>query len=347
MLKTLELAYIRSYTNGLFEFSDQVNIIVGPNASGKTNLLEAIYMIAQGSAFKSDDEHMLARNSTWGRIDATFDKHERSIKLTTPPVRKVYVLDAVEKKQLRSDKKIPVVLFEPSHMLLLGGEPDRRRQYIDGLLAQTELGYEPLLKNYKRTLAQRNALLKQENITADHLFVWDVRLSDLAGKLVEFRNAYVGALDNRLTDDYRSVSGNEETLHVYYESKFDTEQYSNSLLQKLKSSFDLDRARGFTGNGPHRDDLRIMLDGNDVRESASRGETRSIVLALKIAELRLLEQKLGRKPMLLLDDVFSELDGKRRRFLANTLQKYQTFITTTDADVAIDHFSKSCNIIPL
>lgn len=347
MLQTLELTNIRSYASGLFEFSAGVNIIVGPNASGKTNLLEAIYMSSMGSAFKSDDQHMVARDSDWGRIDAHYDVYSRTIKLQGSPVKKTYIFDEVEKKQFRAESYIPTVLFEPSHMLLLSSEPDRRRSYIDTILTQTEASYGPLLKDYKRTLAQRNKLLKQDNISAEHMFVWDLRLSELAGKVVDYRVQYINYLQEQLTENYRSVSGNDEELRISYESKIATDQYANALLQKLKASFELDRLRGYTGSGPHRDDLKISINSHDARENASRGETRSIVLALKIAELKLLELKTGKKPMLLLDDVFSELDGKRRRTLSETLQNYQTFMTTTDADVVIEHFSKTCNIIPL
>lgn len=336
---------MRSYRSGLFEFEPGVNIVVGPNASGKTNLLEAIHMAARGSAFKSDDSDMIARDAEWARIDAQVDDHLRTVKLT--PQGKAFVADGVEKKRLAADKMLPTVLFEPSQLMLLGGEPERRRAYLDTLLTQTELGYEPLLKDYKRTLSQRNRLLKQDTVSPEHVFVWDVRLSDLAGQIVDLRLRYVELLQGQITDNYRSVSGNDETLDIRYESKLSTDHYANAMLAKLKDSFVLDRARGFTGVGPHRDDLVVLLNGNDARQSASRGETRSIVLALKLTELEVVESKTGVRPLLLLDDVFSELDGKRRRMLATTLQEYQTFITTTDADVVIDHFSKTCNIIPL
>ena len=346
MLQTLELANVRSYKNGLFQFSDSVNIIVGPNASGKTNLLEAIHMVCKGEAFKSDDANMISHDSQWARIDCHYDDQTIVVKLKKTPLSKTFVFDDVEKKRFPQDKNIPVVLFEPIHLLLLGGEPERRRAYIDGLLTQTETGFGALLKSYKRIVSQRNKLLKQETISPEHLFVWDVQLSDIAGKVFEFRKKYTDFLQEQLTENYQSVSGNSEILNITYESKIPPEHYANELLKKLKHDFALDKARGYTGSGPHRDDLKITIDGHDARDNASRGETRSIVLALKMAELNILEQKTGKKPLLLLDDVFSELDGKRRRTLSETLQKYQTFITTTDADVVIEHFSKSCNIIP-
>ncbi len=345
MLSTLELTQIRSYENGLFEFANGVNIVVGPNASGKTNLLESIYMAAQGSAFKSDDLHMIHRDYEWGRIDAHFDEHERVIKLKKTTKEKQFVLDGVDRKRLTSANLFPVVLFEPSHMLLLGGEPERRRTYLDSLIAQVVPVFHRTVADYKRTLAQRNRLLKSELLQPEHLFVWDVRLSELAGSLVEKRLEYVLKINDMLTQNYQAVSGNQESLLISYESKIDISQYTTMMLRQLQASFELDRARGFTGVGPHRDDLHVAIDGNDVRENASRGETRSVVLALKIAELSILEQYHDLKPLLLLDDVFSELDGRRRRLLAERLQSHQTFITTTDADAIIKSFLKGYNVI--
>lgn len=349
MLSALELTNIRSYKNAVFEFSDGVNIVVGPNASGKTNLLESIYMSARGSSFKSDDQNMIFRGERWGRIDANFIDHNRSIRLQKEPFLKKLVFDEVEKKRMPSDKLLPVVLFEPAHLIMLSGEPEGRRSYFDNSISQANSRYSTILKNYKRTLQQRNRLLKQDNIASGHLFVWDLRLSELAGKIVEERKTYLEFLNTQISNNYRAVSGNKETIVLVYETKLSTDQYVSQMLNKLKTDLELDIRRGFTGTGPHRDDFIVMLDENDARYSASRGENRSIILALKISELNLYEnnpESSDIKPLLLLDDVFSELDGKRRKTLSASLSKYQTFITTTDADVAMDYFSQNCNIIP-
>ena len=346
MLQTLQLQNIRSYSNGLFEFKPGVNIVVGPNASGKTNLLEAIALLCQGSGFKSSDENMIRLQEDWGRIDGTFDSVYRTVKLQKTPLRKSFIIDDVEKKRLSTQTSHPVVLFEPEHMLLLSSEPERRRSYIDTVLKLTSPLFSQTLSKYKRALAQRNRLLKKETVQASDMFVWDLQISELAGKLVEERQAYITVANKDLTRHYRSVSGNKETLQLHYDSKINPANYGASLHKTLTDSFELDRLRGFTGAGPHRDDIRILLNERDARTDASRGETRSIILALKITELELVTNAQDKQPILLLDDVFSELDGKRRQTLAKTLKDYQTFITTTDADVVMDHFT-SCNIIPI
>lgn len=346
MLKTLALQHIRSYQNGLFEFSDGVNIIVGPNASGKTNLLEAIHVICLGGSFKSSDEHLVHRDSDWGRIDATTDEETRIVKLQRSPLQKLVVLNDKELKRLSIQSAQPVVLFEPEHMLMLSSEPDRRRSYVDEVLKQTLPNYNATATKYRRVLAQRNRLLKKETLTPEELFVWDMQLCELAGAIVQARQEYIAQANKQLTKRYRSVSGNKENLQLHYESRIEQENYANELARALKESFELDRQRGFTGVGPHRDDIKVLLDEQDAKINASRGEVRSIVLALKITELELIQKSRNKAPVLLLDDVFSELDGRRRQMLAKTLQDYQTFITTTDADVVLEHF-QSTNIIPV
>ncbi len=345
MLTALELQNIRSYKSALFEFTSGVNIVLGPNASGKTNLLEAIHMVAEGSGFKSGDSDMVMRGSVWGRIDAVFTNSNRTVKLRLEPPDKSFIIDDVEKKRLIKPAALPVVLFEPGHMLLLGGEPERRRSYLDGVLSQINLGYKNHLSSYKRVLAQRNRLLKQDIVTPEHMFVWDLRLSELASAVVERRREYTERLQPVFAVQYRSVSGTDDELEVVYESKLPMESYADALLKSLKSDFALDRTRGFTGSGPHRDDIAIRLNGNEARSSASRGETRSIVLALKIVEFQEVTSACGHSPLFLLDDVFSELDGRRRRLLAETLQDTQTFITTTDADAIVKSFMADYNVI--
>ncbi len=345
MLQTLELTNFRSYKNGLFGFEPGVNIIVGPNASGKTNLLEALHVICCGNSFKASDKDMLKNGEKWARLEALTSDGTRVIKLQSEK-QKLIEIDGESKYRMSPQKSLPVVVFEPEHMLLLGGEPERRRNYLDTLLSTIKPGYKQTLTSYKRALAQRNRLLKSNNPSPDTLFVWDVQLVDKAGAIVSARRELVEKLQLVCDSHYKKISSSKEKLSISYASKLTINNYGDQLMAYLRSNVEKDIQRGFTGAGPHRDDLYIELKNSDVRQTASRGEVRSIILALKIAELELVGQEAGKKPILLLDDVFSELDGARRRSLAEALQDYQTFITTTDADVVIDHFT-NCNIIPM
>ncbi len=291
------------------------------------------------------DKDLVSIGAEWLRLEALTDDSTRVVKLELGK-SKLMEIDGEAKKRLSPATSLPVVVFEPEHMLLLGNEPERRRSYLDSILSLTRPGYKSELVAYRRALAQRNRLLKQPAFSADQLFVWDLQLAEKAGTIVKNRLELVELLQSVCEKHYQTISNSQEKLMFTYTSKIQLENYSDKLLTYLKQTIDTDRMRGFTGAGPHRDDLLVELKGSDARITASRGETRSIVLALKIAELELLHEQTGKAPIFLLDDVFSELDGSRRRALAEALKDYQTFLTTTDADVAIDHFS-AYNIIPI
>ncbi len=345
MLRTLELTNFKSYKNGLFGFEPGVNIIVGANASGKTNLLEAIHTICTLKGFKTSDKNLTSIDSDWSRLEALTISGSRIAKLKDNS--KILEIDGSTYKRINANNLWPVIVFEPDHMLLLSSDPERRRSYLDGILALIDPKYPQALKSYKRTLLQRNRLLKQERFNEDQLFVWDIQLAQKAGIISNSRANLTKQLNEMSIKHYCLISNKKEHLKLKYISKFPLKDYTNQFLSYLKQNHILDKIRGFTGSGPHREDFDIILNNKDAKVTASRGETRSIILALKISELELVREKSGKKPILLLDDVFSELDGSRRRSLAIALQDYQTFLTTTDADIAIDYFSKSCNIIPL
>ncbi len=349
MLTDIRLQHFRSYVDRAFELNPGVNIIVGPNASGKTNLLEAILVLARGNSYRADGADLLHFSHDWARLDAhTADGQTRTFKLQTiPTLTKRFEVDDQSVSRLSQAKTIPVVLFEPNHLLLLTGSPELRRSFLDDLIEQTEAGFGTVRRHYKRVLAQRNALLKRGNVIEEQLFVWNIRLSELGGQIARHRLALLKKLNERIGDLYSELAGRESVVTLDYKTKFPQESYESALLKKLEADFELDRLRGFTGAGPHRDDLGVLLGGHALQDSASRGETRTLVLALKILETQALEAARGVRPILLLDDVFSELDGKRRQALTAFLKDYQTFITTTDADVVVQHFIDTSTIIPV
>lgn len=349
MIANLRLQHFRSYADASFEFSDAVNIIVGPNASGKTNLLEAVLVVARGSSYRVHDADLVAFEQPWARLDAVLsDDTERIVKLVqSPRPSKSYDVAGKPLRRLTQQYQLAVVLFEPNHLLLLSGSPDGRRAYLDDLLEQTTPGYQTLRQQYARTLRQRNALLKRGPAAVLQLFPWNVRLSELAGSIVRARHELVTQLNEQLPRLYRDLSHADAEVGMSYEARFSPEHYETHLLKKLESSQDLDLARGFTGSGPHREDFSLTYNGHEAADSASRGEIRTAVLALKILELQLIEQATGRRPIILLDDVFSELDGSRRKLLTAYIEPYQSFITTTDADIVVQNFTETCNVIPL
>ena len=336
MFKDIHLQNFRSYKNAKFEFSPDVTVISGPNGSGKTNLLEALYVSSRGTSFRGTDEDLLRFDSPWWRIDAGFNDETRSI--TYDPARqqgkKRFVINELKRQRLTSALKLPVVLFEPNDLRLLDGSPSRRRSFIDGFISQFEPAYPTHLHRYERALRQRNNLLKYPVHKKDELFVWDVTLSEQGAYITRKRFEYADLLDSRVTQQYRSVSKTKDKVQVAYHAHGgqSVKQVQHWLLTQLDARYLRDREMGFTSVGPHRDDVTVMLNGHLAGSHASRGEIRSIVLSLKLVEINELIKQADHAPLLLLDDVFSELDETRRHALVNHSSPVQTVITTTNAD---------------
>jgi DNA replication and repair protein RecF len=342
------LQHFRSYGDNSFEFGPGVNIIVGPNGSGKTNLLEAVLVLCRGSSYRAHDKDLLKHGQSWARLDAHVQGQARSIKLQLQGelVKKEYLVGGTALKRLPLSRTVPVVVFEPNHLQLLTESPDLRRTFLDDTIEQTVPAFADLRRRYKRALAQRNSLLKQQ-FTTDQLFIWNVRLSELGGQIVAHRKTFVADNQNNLTRLYQKLSNKKAKVALLYQSKVKSENYGSAMLKALEAHIETDKERGFTTIGPHRDDLVPELNGYPLSAAASRGETRTMLLALKLLELQAVEAARGIKPLLLLDDVFSELDGARRQALTTYLQDHQTFITTTDADIVVQHFLDKCTVIPL
>jgi DNA replication and repair protein RecF len=349
MISDIRLQHFRSYADAFFELDSGVNIIVGPNATGKTNLLEAVLVIARGTSYKAKDAELIQFGESWARLDANSPTGSRIVKIKGEPLPgKSFEIDDQVVTRLHQTKMLPTVLFEPNHLLLMSGSPELRRSFLDDLIEQTEAGFGAVRRHYKRVLAQRNSLLKKNpHDLNQQLFVWNVRLSELGGQIAKRRQALVARFNQLAPELYIHLAGQDNKIELNYQSRFSSDHYESQLLHKLEASTELDVLRGFTAYGPHRDDLQVSIDDHLMQESASRGETRTLVLALKILELQILEEARGQQPILLLDDVFSELDAKRRQALTSYVEQYQTFITTTDADIFSKGFVQAATVISL
>lgn len=345
MIDDLRLQNFRSYKDTTIEFGAGVNIIVGPNASGKTNLLEAVLVLCRGSSYRAPDSDLISHGSEWARIDGHFLGNERTIKLFEERSKKEYIIGGTILKRLPLSRSVPVVVFEPNHLRLLTESPEHRRNFLDDIIEQTVPSFAEIRRQYKRALAQRNALLKQSS-SRDQLFVWNIRLSELGGQVADHRITYVNDHRSELNKLYNKLVNKKYKTDMVYETKMSPDSYGSSMLKLLEKNVQIDQERGFTTIGPHRDDLQLLIKGYTLAASASRGETRTILLALKLLEVRSLEKSREHKPILLLDDVFSELDGARRMALTEHLRDHQTFITTTDADIVVQHFLDNCTVIP-
>lgn len=350
MITDLRLQNFRSYKDASFELGPGVNIIVGPNASGKTNLLEAVLVLARGNSYRVRDAELVQFGKPWARLDSHTERSDqRTVKIVLEPeASKTYEIDGKAFRRLTMAHTLPVVLFEPNHLQLFAGGPERRRDYMDDLLEQTLPGYTTVRRHYKRTLAQRNSLLKRGgHVSQTQLFPWNLRLSQLAGQIARARCDLIERINKDISNLYKELSQTKTKVTAAYGHRWAVDTYESRFLNKLEADTVLDQARGFTGSGPHREDMSVLFDGRPAAETASRGEVRTAVLALKIIELKIIEAARDQTPLLLLDDVFSELDGRRRHALTDYLAPYQTFITTTDADAVIEHFTADNNVIAL
>jgi DNA replication and repair protein RecF len=349
MISNIRLQNFRSYIDDGFEFEAGINVIVGPNAHGKTNLLEAVLVLFRGSSFRAKDIELISYNKPWGRIEGVVSGHQRVVKLQqdNKPTKTVDV-DGKQFSRITSSVKLPIVLFEPSMLSLLSGSPEQRRNYLDDLLEQIEPGYSVIKRKYLRVLGQRNSLLKNHNRPSlEQLFPWNIRLSQLAGQIIEARINLCQKINKQLPQVYADLAGGNVITAILYKSQLPNIDYETHHLKQLENNLDNDIRSGFTSHGPHRDDFIFLYNDHPTSLYASRGEMRTAVLALKILELDIIEKELDTKPVLLLDDVFSELDGHRRRALITRLSGHQAFITTTDADVVLHELNNKCNIIAL
>jgi len=329
-VKTLHVKHIRSHVEYSIEFSPEVTIITGANGSGKTSLLEAVHLSLQGSSFRGSDADLLQKESPWWKIDIILDDLQtRTIKFDPEKTtsRKQFVIDSKTTARLPQKQKHPVVLFEPEDLRLLHGSPARRRQFIDRFISQLNPLYGPSLRKYERALKQRNNLLKNTYINDDQLFAWNVALAEHGAYIIGQRIAFIEQLNQNLAQLYQDIAGTHDEVSIHYSHTF-VGDIKQRLLNELHAHLDRDKYLGSTSVGPHRHDVIFEINHSPALSVASRGEARTIVLALKFLEVSIIEQLTGKTPIILLDDVFSELDATRQKLLTSQLMGHQIIITS-------------------
>ncbi len=328
IIDSIELTNFRNHAKYAFTFSNDTSLILGENGCGKTSVLEAIYILTRGKSFRATDQEIIKRGTDYYRIILRYKNGEQTT-VTYDGKTKTFVILDKKTKRLPKKYKYPVVLFLPSDLNLISHSPGRRREYFDRLFSQLDENYSDSLSRYEKALKQRNELLKKENVTKDMLFSWNIILSKYGTDLNRFRKTFVQDINSKLTNTYRSISKNQDSIELDYKSEL-SNMTDNQYLQKLENGFQKDFYLGHTTIGVHRDDYIFLFNHKVANGSASRGETRSIILALKFIEAQMLTSKLNQKPIILLDDVFSELDETRRRSLIDNFKNNQVIITSVE-----------------
>ncbi len=342
-LQSLSLHNVRSHALSSFAFSPQVTLVLGANGSGKTTLLEAVHYLYRGNSFRGGAHDLIKHDETIATIKLSHagagDYRGQIIRELDGSIRKEFTLADKTSARLPQAARLPVVLFEPDELRLLSSSPQRRREFVDSIIARLSPTYSRVLSRYARTLAQRNELLKQYDHMShaawqSHLFAWDVKLAELGASITKARRNFLAHANQHLSRLYSELADAEHTTTARYISLLQTGAPASSdtqlLLNALERAQQADALRGFTSVGPHRDDIILILNNTPASETASRGEMRTIMLAFKLLEVELQQHHSGQKPLILLDDVFSELDIAREQKLIHALSTYQTIITATD-----------------
>ncbi|HIA92210.1 TPA: DNA replication/repair protein RecF [Candidatus Saccharibacteria bacterium] len=325
MIKSIRLQNFRCFNDKSFDLDPGVNLIVGKNGIGKTTVIEAIYCVLNGGSWRGKDDNLIQHTKDWARVDLLLrDKSKLSLTLDNRTGRLV-------KKQLINNEpkktmSLKTVLFEPEFILTFTSQPDKRRNWLDDLIERTHPNFKQIRNNYKRALSQRNRLLKQPTFSSDSIFVWNLKLSEYGAQIAQYRASIIEDIQGTLSSAYNSVSGGTDTVTALYQNQFPVESYSTAHLQKLEDAIEKDKIVGFTTSGPHREDIVFKLNNELVLQTASRGEVRSLAMALKKIELQLLKDE---TVIELFDDAFSELDSVRSsRLLQN--EQNQTIVTSAE-----------------
>ena len=343
-IENISIENFRNIENLELEFDD-VNIIWGENAQGKTNLIEAIYLFTGGKSFRgAKDSQLIKMGEEKSRLKINFNgsgrKQYAEINIKN---KRTASLNGVKKKSTAElSDEIKAVIFSPVHLNMIKEGPSERRKFVDAALCQLKSNYRNLLKEYNRCLDQRNILLKdlKNNPELDSLlYIWNKNLAISGAKIIYQRLKYIEALSPYVKDIFSGISSGNEEIELKYQSfddfKTDVEEIEKKLLRALENNKIQDMMNRATSVGPHRDDIEILINNMSARAYGSQGQQRSCVLALKLAEANLLEQITKKEPIALLDDVMSELDEKRQDYILNHIKNRQVFITCCDKETIL------------
>lgn len=341
IIKSLELENFRNYDSLHLNFDEGTNILYGDNAQGKTNVLEAIYVSATTKSHKgskdkeiinfSKEEAHIRTFLSKGDMDYRVDMHLRKSKS-----KGIAINGQKLKKAAQLLGLLNVVFFSPEDLSIIKNGPSGRRSFIDMELCQLDKYYLYNLNQYNKIINQRNKLLKDfyfHSDLKDTITIWDSQLVSYGRQIIEARIRFVDQLNDIIFQIHQNLSGGREELKITYEP----DTTGNDFEKELSNNMDRDIKLKYTGVGPHRDDFGFIVNGIDIRKYGSQGQQRTAALSLKLAEIELVKQITKDNPVLLLDDVLSELDSNRQNYLLNSIGNIQTIITCTGLDEFVNN----------
>ena len=335
-VETLALRNFRNYESLDIIFSDKINILYGDNAQGKTNILESIYLSATTRSHKrakekdiirfGEEESHIRLNIKKRDVGHRIDVHLKKIG------NKGIAIDGIPiKKSTELFGLINIIIFSPEDLSVVKSSPGERRRFMDMEICQLSRIYYSNLSKYNKILDQRNNTLKQiayRNGVEDVLDVWDDQLVDVGSSIIKERQNFINMLNDVIKEIHKNLTSEGEEIELKYEPNVESENFGEVLKEKRN----IDIKNTTTMSGPHRDDFGIFINNVDVRKYGSQGQQRTAALSLKLAEIELVKKIINDNPILLLDDVMSELDSKRREALLNSIKDIQTIITCTGYD---------------
>lgn len=345
-IKKITLSNYRNYGSQAIELGSNLNVIVGKNAQGKTNLLESVFLCTIGrSPRTTKDKDLIEWNSQFAKVDIELTKkvgksrielflfrnQNKAVKINQIGIQKIGQLFGT----------LNAIYFSPDELKLIKESPDERRKFMDIDLCQFDRNYFYELANYNKILLQRNKLLKSssEDVLKDTVVIWNEQLATSGAKIIMARLSLIENLKPVVKEIHNTLTAGQEDLVIEYQGY--TAETENDLklllLKKYEEALDKDIKLGFTTVGPHRDDIKIASNGIDLRSFGSQGQQRTAAITLKLAELEVFKNNLGEYPVLLLDDVLSELDDNRQNQMLKYVSKVQTLITCTSFDFKIPH----------
>ena len=346
IINKIYLENFRNYANQEIKLDKNINVFYGNNAQGKTNILEALYICAFGRSFRTyKDAELIKFDNETAKIRIDFEKkdRERNIEiLINKKDKKTIKLNGIKvNKNSELLGNMNIVLFSPDDIIILKESPASRRKFLDILISQLRPNYAHLLSEYNKVLEQRNAMLKTKSI--ETIEIWDEQLAKFAENIFKYREQYINKLQKNIEKIIPRLTNEKEKLNIKYKTKFvDKEKF----LKDLKHNLNNDLYKGYTGIGVHRDDFELFVNERELNLYGSQGQHRTAILALKFAEMEIIKEEVYENPILLLDDITSELDLERLNLIFQKIKEYQVIITCTDANI-IRNFECLTNEIKL